>query len=342
MRKINNILVTGGAGFIGSSFIRFILSLEDFKGKIINYDLLTYAGNLQNVKSIENDKRYNFVKADICDTSFLEKICNSSDIDTIVHFAAETHVDNSIEGPKAFLQTNVIGTFSILEVVRRNPHIHLHHISTDEVYGELGEVGFFNEETKYNPSSPYSASKAASDHFVLSYYRTYGISVTLSHCTNNYGPFQHVEKLIPLMITNAIDGKKLPIYGEGKNVRDWLYVDDHAEAIWIILKKGKNGEVYDIGGGVEKTNFEVVDEILQILSKMLGTSTIKFTSLIEYVEDRPGHDFRYAIDISKIDRELGWMPKYNFTDGIRKTISWYQDAKHQDVTPIDYTSVFSK
>jgi dTDP-glucose 4,6-dehydratase len=321
---MENILVTGGAGFIGSAFIRYLLSSKAFFfGKVINFDKLTYAGDLNNLRSVEHDPRYVFVKGDICDGTLVEKICEDHHIDTIVHFAAETHVDNSILGPKNFLYSNVFGTFSLLEVVRKKRNIHFHHISTDEVYGELGRRGFFDEKSRYKPSSPYSASKAASDHFVMAYVRTYNINATLSHCSNNYGPFQHMEKFIPVIISKALLKKKIPLYGKGENIRDWLYVDDHAEAVWTILKKGRSGEVYDIGGREEKTNKEVVHKILSLLSEALDRPENELFSLIEYVKDRPGHDFRYAIDASKIKKELGWEAKYNFEKGIEETINWY-------------------
>lgn len=329
MRNFKNILVTGGAGFIGSAFIRYALSLKEFTGKVINYDLLTYAADLKNLKSVENDPCYFFEKGDICDQEFVEKVCKEYEIDTIVHFAAETHVDNSIEGPAKFIQTNVFGTFSLLEVVRKYSHIHFHHVSTDEVYGELEKEGYFAEDTRYNPSSPYSASKASSDHLVSAFSRTYGLSTTISHCSNNYGPFQHVEKFIPRMITNVVFGEKLPVYGKGKNIRDWLYVEDHAEAIWTIICKGKPGEIYNIGGNAEKENIEVVGDIITVLSKMLNQPSQKFSSLIEYVKDRPGHDFRYAIDSTKIEKELGWKPNHDFTVGLRKTISWYLSTSYK-------------
>lgn len=324
MRNIKNILVTGGAGFIGSAFIRHLFSLEEFAGNVINYDLLTYAGNLENVKSVSSNKRYFFVKGDICDEDFLSFTCEKYNVDTIVHFAAESHVDNSILGPKVFLKTNVFGTFAILETIRKRKNIHLHHISTDEVYGSLKE-GFFNENSKYEPSSPYSASKAASDHFVSAYCRTYGLSITMSHCTNNYGPFQHEEKLIPLMIDRLLNSEKLPIYGKGQNIRDWLYVEDHAEAIWRILNFGKSGETYDIGGNEEKTNLEVVNTLIEVLSSIKARPLEEYLSLVSFVKDRPGHDFRYAIDCSKIKKELRWQPRHNFQEGIKKTILWYME-----------------
>lgn len=323
MRKVVNILVTGGAGFIGSAFIRFVLSKTKFTGKIVNYDLLTYAGDLKKLELVDKDPRYFFVKGDICDQKLVEKVCLEHEIDTIVHFAAETHVDNSIDGPEKFIHTNVLGTFALLQALRNIPKIHFHHISTDEVYGQLGKEGYFTEDTKYNPSSPYSASKASSDHLVAAFARTYDLSTTISNCSNNYGPYQHVEKFIPRMITNAIHSRRLPVYGKGKNIRDWLYVEDHAEAIWTILLHGKSSETYNIGGRAEKENISVVEEIISILSKKIGRSEKDLFSLIEYVKDRPGHDFRYAIDSSKIEKSLGWRPKFEFKEGLEQTIEWY-------------------
>lgn len=264
-RTIKNLLVTGGAGFIGSAFLRTLLTKTPFKGTVVNLDALTYAGRLDNVAEISNDPRYTFIHGDICNEKLVEHIVKEHHIDTIIHFAAESHVDRSIEGPKAFMQTNVMGTFHLLEVVRRNPHIHFHHVSTDEVYGCLGETGFFTEETSYRPNSPYSASKAASDHIVRSYAKTYGISTCISNCSNNYGPFQHPEKLIPLMILNCHQRKPLPVYGEGKNVRDWLHVEDHAQALLLLLEKGKKGETYNIGGEAEKRNIDIVQIILKTM-----------------------------------------------------------------------------
>ena len=322
-RLPQNILVTGGAGFIGSAFIRYLLKQEDFKGLCVNLDLLTYAGNLENLQEVADDARYRFHRGDIKDQAFVEHLCQEHQIDTIIHFAAESHVDRSILGPQAFIETNVMGTFHLLEVVRRNPHIHFHHVSTDEVYGYLEETGFFTEETPYSPSSPYSASKAASDHFVRAYGHTYGLSITLSNCSNNYGPYHFPEKLIPLMILNCIHEKPLPIYGEGINVRDWLYVEDHAEALWTILNYGIKGETYNIGGECEKRNIDVVYDIIRVVSELQEIQPQHYQKLITFVKDRPGHDFRYAIDCSKIKNELGWKPKHHFDQGLSKTIQWY-------------------
>ena len=322
-RECKNILVTGGAGFIGSAFIRYVLNLDDFTGNVVNYDLLTYAGSLRNVEDVQKDPRYTFIRADICEGEKLSETIDKYNIDTIVHFAAESHVDNSIRGPKVFLDTNVYGTFTLLEEVRKRPHIHFHHISTDEVYGELGSDGYFTEDSSYNPSSPYSASKAASDHFVWSYHRTYDLSITMSHCSNNFGPYQFPEKLIPVMILNCIKREKLPLYGKGQNIRDWLYVDDHADAVFKIINYAKSGETYDVGGAEEKTNISLVNEIITILSKLLNKPLESYLSLITFVKDRPGHDFRYAIDSTKIKLDLGWEPKHSFKEALEKTIHWY-------------------
>lgn len=323
-RSVKNILVTGGAGFIGSAFIRYLLKkVSGFKGKCINLDLLTYAGNLANLRDVENDSRYVFQRGDICDQPLVEELCSKYQIDTIIHFAAESHVDRSITGPKAFLNTNVFGTFKLLEAVRKFPHIHFHHVSTDEVYGCLGETGFFTEDTPYQPNSPYSASKAASDHFVRAYGKTYNLSTCISNCSNNYGPFQYPEKLIPLMILNCINGRSLPIYGKGENVRDWLYVEDHAKALWLLLESGEQGETYNVGGEQEWKNLDLVYEIIRVVAKMQNLDLKKLESLITYVKDRPGHDFRYAIDCSKIKREIGWKPEHSFTQGLEETVTWY-------------------
>lgn len=325
-RTIQNMLVTGGAGFIGSAFIRYILkNAPEFKGKIVNYDLLTYAGNPENLREVDQDPRYIFKQGDIGDETLLESICLTHEIDAIVHFAAESHVDRSILGPQAFIETNVMGTYHILEVVRRNPHIHLHHISTDEVYGCLGDTGAFTEDTPYKPNSPYSASKASSDHLVRAYNKTYGISTTVSNCSNNYGSYHFPEKLIPLMILNCLQGKPLPVYGKGDNVRDWLYVEDHAEAIWMLLKYGKKGETYNIGGESEWRNIDLIHELIHILAELKDEEESKYLELISFVKDRPGHDFRYAIDCSKMKREIGWKPKHSFREGLRITIQWYLD-----------------
>jgi dTDP-glucose 4,6-dehydratase len=322
-RTIGNLLVTGGAGFIGSAFLRYLLKKTPFQGGVVNLDALTYAGNLDNVSEVASDPRYVFICGEIGNEKLVEHIIKEHAIDTVIHFAAESHVDRSIEGPKAFVETNVMGTFHLLEVVRRNPHLHFHHVSTDEVYGCLGETGVFTEETPYSPNSPYSASKAASDHFVRAYAKTYGISGCISNCSNNYGPYQHPEKLIPLMILNCSRKKPLPVYGEGKNVRDWLHVDDHARALYLLLEKGKKGETYNIGGEAERKNIDIVHLILKIMANIENTDYGLLLSLIKNVKDRPGHDFRYAIDCSKIKRELGWSPAYTFEKGIEETIHWY-------------------
>ncbi|MBS0620684.1 MAG: dTDP-glucose 4,6-dehydratase [Verrucomicrobia bacterium] len=311
------ILVTGGAGFIGSSFIRYGLQKIASCEKIVNLDLLTYAANLDNLTEVASDPRYHFVHGDIRDERLVAELLEEHAIDAIVHFAAETHVDRSISGPRAFYETNVGGTVALLEVVRRFPKVHFHHISTDEVYGSLGHAGQFSETSPYRPNSPYAASKAASDHFVRAYAHTYGLSTTLSHCTNNYGPCQHVEKFIPQMITGALLKRALPLYGTGENVRDWIFVEDHSEAVWMILEKAKPGAVYDIGGGCEMRNID----LLHTLLREMGCSS----DLITLVPDRPGHDLRYAIDTRKIRQELGWVPRHDFTAGLQKTIAWYTD-----------------
>lgn len=322
-RKVINILVTGGAGFIGSAFIRYVLDkVPNFTGKCVNYDLLTYAGNLENLKSVEDDPRYVFVQGNICDEKKVEQICHEYKIDTIIHFAAESHVDRSILDPEAFLKTNVMGTFHILEVVKRNPKIHFHHVSTDEVYGCLGEEGLFTEETAYQPNSPYSASKAASDHLVRAYSKTYHLSTCISNCSNNYGPYQFPEKLIPLMILNCLKRKSLPVYGEGKNVRDWLFVDDHAECLWMLLEKGVSGETYNIGGEQEVRNIDMIHLIIANVAKILNIDSSELLSLITYVKDRPGHDWRYAIDCSKV-KQLGWAPSPSLQKRLIETIEWY-------------------
>lgn len=323
-RKVNNLLVTGGAGFIGSAFIRYVLKkVPSFKGKCINLDLLTYAGNLANLSEIENDPRYQFQKGNICDQTLIEKLCVDHQIDTIIHFAAESHVDRSIANPQAFLETNIMGTFHLLEAVRKHPHIHFHHVSTDEVYGCLDETGAFTEETAYHPNSPYSASKASSDHFVRAYGKTYGLSTCISNCSNNYGSYQFPEKLIPLMILNCLNKRSLPVYGQGLNVRDWLYVDDHAKALWMLLELSKSGETYNIGGEEEWKNIDLVYEIVRIVAKLQGEDKKALEGLITYVKDRPGHDFRYAIDCTKVKNEIGWKPDHNFTQGLEETVKWY-------------------
>lgn len=330
---MKNMLVTGGCGFIGSNFVRYILKESDFHGRVVNVDLLTYAGNPENLPDIEKDfpERYVFVKADICDTAHMARIFDAYAIDTVCHFAAESHVDRSIVQPDAFVQTNIVGTFNLLELAKAHKDrlALFHHISTDEVYGSLGKQGLFTEKTPYQPNSPYSASKAASDHLVRAYHKTYGLPVTVSNCSNNYGPYQFPEKLIPLMILNGLEGKPLPVYGDGRNVRDWLYVRDHCMAIWTIMKKGKRGETYNIGGDCEMDNLVVVEMICDILDELQGEAEGKSRrDLITFVKDRPGHDRRYAIDFSKLKEALGWRPEGSFESGLRKTIQWYMD--HQD------------
>lgn len=325
-RHVKNILVTGGAGFIGSAFIRYLLSPDtQFKGICLNLDALTYAGNLDNLTSVASDPRYMFEKGNICQQSFVEHLCQEHAIDTIIHFAAESHVDRSILGPEVFIETNILGTFHLLEVVRKNPHIHFHHVSTDEVYGSLGDSGYFTEETPYRPNSPYSASKASSDHLVRAYSHTYHLSTCISNCSNNYGPFHFPEKLIPLMILNCLERKPLPIYGEGINIRDWLYVEDHAEALYLLLKNGKKGETYNIGGESEWRNIDLVYEIIRLVAELQDIPVQELEKLITYVKDRPGHDLRYAIDCSKIKEELGWKPTLNFSEKLKQTILWYMN-----------------
>jgi len=326
---MNNILVTGGCGFIGANFIRYLLSQPDFGGRIINVDKLTYAGNPENLSDISTayPDRYRFVQGDICDLKIMTGIFKNHDVDTVCHFAAESHVDRSIAAPDDFVHTNVLGTFNLLELARRfqDRMILFHHVSTDEVYGDLEATGYFTETTPYNPSSPYSASKAASDHFVRAYSRTYGLPVTLSNCSNNYGPYQFPEKLIPLMILNAKERKPLPVYGDGKNIRDWLYVEDHCRAVWEIMKHGQRGETYNIGGRCEMQNLDVVHLICDLLDAVDPQSEAggPRRELIAFVKDRPGHDQRYAIDFRKLENGLGWVPLESFNTGIEKTIRWY-------------------
>ncbi|MBW2100099.1 MAG: dTDP-glucose 4,6-dehydratase [Deltaproteobacteria bacterium] len=329
---MKDILVTGGCGFIGANFIWYLLSEPDFTGRIINVDKLTYAGNPDNLAGIDEKSlgRHIFIKADICDPKAMARIFEEFDIDTICHFAAESHVDRSIESPGAFIQTNIVGTFNLLELARlhKNRLTLFHHVSTDEVYGSLGDDGYFTEETPYRPNSPYSASKASSDHLVRSYAKTYDLPVTISNCSNNYGPYQFPEKLIPLMILNALEKKPLPVYGTGLNIRDWLYVKDHCSAIWTIMKKGTRGETYNIGGRCEMQNIEVVKTICDLLDEMAPEPDFgPRRELITFVTDRPGHDLRYAIDSSKLQNELGWVPTESFNTGIKKTIQWYLDNK---------------
>lgn len=313
------VLVTGGAGFIGSNFVRYVLASHPGV-RIVNFDSLTYAGNLENLAEVADDPRYSFVHADIRDPRACVDACRENAVDCIVHFAAESHVDRSISGPAAFVETNVSGTLNLLQAARESGNIRFLQVGTDEVYGSLGPTGFFTEETPLDPHSPYSASKAAADHLVAAFGHTYGLPVITTRCSNNYGPYQFPEKMIPLMINNARHGKPLPVYGDGSNVRDWLHVEDHCRAIWMALTKGAAGRVYNIGGNSERTNLQVVKAILKHLGKP--------ESLISFVKDRPGHDFRYAIDASRSKNELGWTPTYDFETGLGKTIAWYLD--HQN------------
>ena len=328
---MNNLLVTGGCGFIGANFIHYLLKESSFQGKIVNVDKLTYAGNPESLADVAESfpDRYSFHHADIADADAMAKVFDEEAIDTVVHFAAESHVDRSITGPAAFMEANVIGTFTLLEAARaRMGQVsRFHHVSTDEVYGSLGDTGLFLETTPYDPQSPYSASKAASDHLVRAYANTYGLPVTLSNCSNNYGPYQFPEKLIPLILLNAREGKALPVYGDGMNVRDWLYVRDHCTAIWRILEAGKVGETYNVGGRNEMPNLDVVHGITDLIDELVAPLADVATrrDLIEFVTDRPGHDRRYAIDCSKIEAELGWTPEETFSTGLRKTVQWYLD-----------------
>jgi dTDP-glucose 4,6-dehydratase len=326
-----NLLVTGGCGFIGSNFIRHLLAREDFRGRIINADSLTYAGNPDNLSDITEayPGRYLFEKVDICDLPALKAIFDRHGIDAVCHFAAESHVDRSIKRPDSFIQTNIIGTFNLLETARAvGSRFRLfHHISTDEVYGSLGKEGLFTEKTPYRPNSPYSASKASSDHLVRAYHETYGLPTTISNCSNNYGPYQFPEKLIPLVVLNSLEGKSLPVYGDGKNVRDWLYVRDHCEAIRTIMGKGIRGETYNIGGHAEMENIAIVEMICDLVDE-LAPAGVSRRRLITFVKDRPGHDRRYAIDFSKLHEELGWSPVESFASGLRKTVVWYLENQN--------------
>ena len=330
MRSFNTILVTGGAGFIGANFIHYLFSRPDFQGKIINLDVLTYAGNLESLDDIEKThggKRYFFERADICDRAAVEAIFAKHAPDAVVHFAAESHVDRSILGPEAFVKTNVMGTFTMLDVARNawkgREDVLFHHVSTDEVFGSLGETGYFTEKTPYDPRSPYSAAKAGSDHLVMAYSHTFGLPVTLTNCSNNYGPYQFPEKLIPVMILNMVEGKPLPVYGDGRNIRDWLYVEDHNSAVWTVMTKGKPGETYNIGGENEWENIKLLKELMASVSRHTGKNLADYEKLITYVKDRPGHDRRYAIDCSKLKKELGWKQSFTFDQGLDRTVAWY-------------------
>ena len=327
-----NILVTGGAGFIGSAVIRYLIN--ETNNNVLNIDKLTYAGNLESLASVNDNPRYQFLHADICDKVAMTKAFDDFEPDIVMHLAAESHVDRSIDGPMDFIQTNIIGTYNLLEVARnywqnltedKKSRFKFHHISTDEVYGDLeGTDDLFTEETSYSPSSPYSASKASSDHLVRAWYRTYGLPVVVTNCSNNYGPYHFPEKLIPLVILNALDGKPLPVYGDGKQIRDWLYVEDHARALYLVATTAKVGETYNIGGHNEKQNIDVVKTICTILDNIKPrTDGQSYTQQITFVKDRPGHDLRYAIDASKIQQELNWQPQETFESGIQKTVEWY-------------------
>ena len=355
-RKLTNILITGGCGFIGSNFINYLLDKSTsgeacfkdagFKGRIINVDCLTYAGNPANLEAVEKEygkaalgdkARYIFEKADICDREQIERIFKQYDIDTVIHFAAESHVDRSILGPEAFIKTNVMGTYTLLDVARNywgcsldnvRDDVLFHHISTDEVYGSLGETGYFREDTPYDPRSPYSSSKASSDHIALAYFHTYALPVTLSNCTNNYGPLQFPEKLLPLMISNIKEGKKLPVYGDGKNIRDWIYVEDHNRGVWEIVNKSRAGEKWNLGGENEWENIKLLNTVIDLTAKELGKDAEEVRKTITYVKDRPGHDRRYAIDCTKAKTKLGWERKMSFEQGLLATIRWY--LAHED------------
>lgn len=331
-------LITGGAGFIGSAVVRHIIA--NTQDSVVNVDKLTYAGNLESLESVENNPRYAFEQVDICDVKALARVFEQHQPDSVMHLAAESHVDRSIDGPAAFIETNIVGTYTLLEAARaywntlsdeRKAAFRFHHISTDEVYGDLeGTDDLFTETTPYAPSSPYSASKASSDHLVRAWLRTYGLPTIVTNCSNNYGPFHFPEKLIPLMILNALDGKPLPVYGNGQQIRDWLFVEDHARALYKVVTEGEVGETYNIGGHNEKANIDVVRTICALLEELVPNKpadVTKYEDLITYVKDRPGHDVRYAIDAAKIGRELGWKPQETFESGIRKTVEWYLNNK---------------
>lgn len=327
------VLITGGAGFIGSAVIRHIIRNTD--SAVVNLDKLTYAGNLESLDAVGSDPRYRFEQVDICDRVELDRVFRTHRPDAVMHLAAESHVDRSIDGPATFIETNIVGTYNMLEAARsywaglidaKRDQFRFHHISTDEVYGDLEDpTELFKETTPYAPSSPYSASKASSDHLVRAWGRTYGLPTLITNCSNNYGPYQFPEKLIPLMILNALEGKPLPVYGKGNQVRDWLHVEDHARALWLVLNAGRPGETYNIGGHNEKRNIEVVRGLCELLDELAPSSFSPYASLVEFVSDRPGHDQRYAIDAGVIERKLGWKPDETFESGLRKTVQWYLD-----------------
>ncbi|MER2497754.1 dTDP-glucose 4,6-dehydratase [Vibrio neptunius] len=347
------ILVTGGAGFIGSAVIRHII--QNTQDEVVNVDKLTYAGNLESLDKVVDSKRYSFEQVDVCDASEMKRIFEKHQPNAVMHLAAESHVDRSIDGPAAFIETNIMGTYTLLEAARTywgqldeqgQSKFRFHHISTDEVYGDLeGTTELFTEETPYEPSSPYSASKASSDHLVRAWQRTYGLPTLVTNCSNNYGPYHFPEKLIPLMILNALEGKPLPVYGDGKQIRDWLFVEDHARALYLVVKEGKVGATYNIGGHNEKTNIEVVKTICNLLEELVPNKPegiAHYQDLITHVMDRPGHDVRYAIDASKIENELGWKPEETFESGIRKTVSWYLNNKVWWRRVLDGTYAFER
>ncbi len=343
-----NILVTGGAGFIGSNLIRLLVNKYP-NYHIVNMDLLTYAGNLENLKDVEDYENYTFVKCDICDLNKVSKVFEKYSVESVIHLAAESHVDRSINDPLSFAKTNVIGTLSLLQVANLYWNENFtnklfYHVSTDEVYGSLSNEGFFTEKTSYDPHSPYSASKASSDHFVRAFADTYGMPVVISNCSNNYGPFQFPEKLIPLFINNIIHNKPLPVYGKGENVRDWLFVNDHVRAIDTIFHKGKLGDTYNIGGFNEWKNIDLIRTIIKTVDRLIGREEGSSENLIKYVTDRPGHDFRYAIDSSKLKNELGWEPSLQFEEGIEKTVAWYLNNKDwlENINSEDYRDYFRK
>jgi dTDP-glucose 4,6-dehydratase len=330
---MENILVTGGCGFIGVSFVRYLLDEAGYGGRVINVDKLTYAGNPLSLTDVAEryPRRYTFRKLDICDRAGVRAVMDEFQVDAVCHFAAESHVDRSIVRPDDFIQTNIVGTGNLLQAAReRRERIRLfHHVSTDEVFGSLGAEGCFTEETPYRPNSPYSASKAASDHLVRAYHETYGLPVTISNCSNNYGPYQFPEKLIPLMILNGLEGEPLPVYGDGRNVRDWLYVRDHCVAVWAIMRRGRRGQTYNVGGRNEMENIGVVERFCDLLDELAPplAGGKRRRELITFVKDRPGHDRRYAIDCAKIERELGWTPAESFDTGLRKTVRWYLENR---------------
>jgi len=333
-RTPKTILVTGGSGFIGANFIRYLFQEAGFAGTVINLDALTYAGNPENLAEIEASykDRYRFVHGSITDPDLVKSVFETETVDTVVHFAAESHVDRSIHGPGEFVQTNIIGTFNLLEAARAawqgREDVLFHHVSTDEVFGSLGAEGYFLEHTPYDPRSPYSASKASSDHLVRAYHHTYHLPITLTNCSNNYGPYQFPEKLIPVMIFNMLDGKPLPVYGDGKNIRDWLYVEDHNSAVWRVITHGTVGESYNIGGDNEWENLRLVETLCDIVADETGVAPSQMRDLITFVTDRPGHDRRYAIDCSRLKNELGWSQTVTFAEGLRRTVRWY--LEHQD------------